>query len=213
MLEANPVERLGQVRQSPEDRRRQDHDRWLAPGQDRLLHQPYLNGGPGGEKNWRGELTFPEETVKQMVKRVYDLGVPLNLHANGDAAIDMFLRAHEFAAAGDLTRDRRVTVIHSQFVRPDQLDKLRAVQGHAVVLHAAHLLLRRSPHRQSRQGAGELHEPDASGDRQGAAPDQPHRLRGGAARSDVHDVVGGQPRLARRPGDRAGPARQPARGA
>jgi predicted amidohydrolase YtcJ len=84
---------------------------------------PYLNGGPGGEKNWRGQLTFPEETIKQMVKRVYELGVPLNLHANGDAAIDTFLKAHEFAAAGALDKDRHVTLIHSQFVRPDQLDQ------------------------------------------------------------------------------------------
>jgi predicted amidohydrolase YtcJ len=91
-------------------------------GKTAFFTTPYLTGGPGGEPNWRGEPSFPPETVKQMVKRVYDLGVPLNVHANGDAAIDMFLRAHEFAAAGALTKDRRVTAIHSQFVRPDQLD-------------------------------------------------------------------------------------------
>jgi predicted amidohydrolase YtcJ len=50
----------------------------------------------------------------------------LNVHANGDAAIDMLLRAHEYAAAGDLSKDRHVTVIHSQFVRVDQLDKYKA---------------------------------------------------------------------------------------
>jgi len=61
-----------------------------------------------------------------MVKKVYDLGLPLNLHANGDAAIDMFLRAHEYAAAGSLDKERRTTVIHSQFVRRDQLDKYLA---------------------------------------------------------------------------------------
>jgi predicted amidohydrolase YtcJ len=92
-------------------------------GKTAFFTTPYRNGGPGGEENWRGELTFPEETVNQLVRRVYDLGVPLNLHANGDAAIDVFLKAHEHAAAGDLTRDRRVTLIHAQFVRPDQLDK------------------------------------------------------------------------------------------
>jgi predicted amidohydrolase YtcJ len=93
-------------------------------GKTAYFTTPYVTGGPGGEQNWRGELTFPEETVKQMVKRVYDLGVPLNLHANGDAAIDVFLKAHEFAAAGDLARDRRVTLIHAQFVRLDQIKKL-----------------------------------------------------------------------------------------
>ena len=35
----------------------------------------------------------------------------------------MFLKAHELAAADDLKKDRHVTVIHSQFVRKDQLDK------------------------------------------------------------------------------------------
>jgi predicted amidohydrolase YtcJ len=93
-------------------------------GKTAFFTTPYLNGGPGGEQNWRGELTFPEETVRKMVRRVYEMGVPLNLHANGDAAIDVFLKAHELAAAADPTKDRHVTLIHAQFIRPDQLDKL-----------------------------------------------------------------------------------------
>jgi len=95
-------------------------------GRTAYFTKPYLTGGPGGEKNWRGEPGFPEDDVKAFVKKVYDLGLPLNIHANGDAAIDELLRAHEFAAAGDLSRQRHVTVIHSQFVRPDQLDKFVA---------------------------------------------------------------------------------------
>jgi predicted amidohydrolase YtcJ len=90
-------------------------------GRTAFFTQPYLTGGPGGQKDWRGEPTFPQDLVNQMVKRVYDMGVPLYLHANGDAAIDAFFKAHEFAAAGDLTRDRRVTVIHAQFTRKDQI--------------------------------------------------------------------------------------------
>jgi predicted amidohydrolase YtcJ len=61
--------------------------------------------------------------VTKAVRAVYDMGVPLNLHANGDGAIDAFLRAHESAAAGDLGKERNITMIHSQFVRKDQLDK------------------------------------------------------------------------------------------
>jgi predicted amidohydrolase YtcJ len=90
-------------------------------GRTAFFTQPYLTGGPGGEQDWRGEPTFPQDLVNQMVKRVYDMGVPLYLHANGDAAIDAFFKAHEFAAAGDLTRDRHVTVIHAQFTRKDQI--------------------------------------------------------------------------------------------
>ena len=91
-------------------------------GKTAFFTRPYLSGGPGGEKNWRGELTAPQEVINKAVKAVYDLGVPLNLHANGDGAIDAFFRAHEASAAGDLGKDRRVTMIHAQFARRDQLD-------------------------------------------------------------------------------------------
>ena len=56
---------------------------------------PYMNGGPAGEKDWLGELNFPQDTVNHIVKKVYDLGVPLNLHENGDGAIDAFFIAHQ----------------------------------------------------------------------------------------------------------------------
>ncbi len=83
---------------------------------------PYLQGGPAGEKDWKGKLTFPQPMVNNMVKKVYDMGVPLNLHANGDGAIDAFFTAHQFAAANELEKNRDITMIHAQFSRPDQLD-------------------------------------------------------------------------------------------
>ena len=92
-------------------------------GKTAFFTTPYLTGGPAGEKNWRGEPGFPEDYVKTFFKKVYGLGLPLNAHANGDGASDLLIRAHEYAAAGDLTKDRHVTVIHSQAVRRDQLDK------------------------------------------------------------------------------------------
>jgi predicted amidohydrolase YtcJ len=49
----------------------------------------------------------------------YENGVQTYTHANGDAAIDMMLAAHDAAGA---PRDRRPVVIHSQFVRPEQLN-------------------------------------------------------------------------------------------
>lgn len=92
-------------------------------GKTAFFSTPYLAGGPGGERDWRGEPTFPAEVLTEMVAKVYALGVPLNYHANGDAAIDMLLAAHETVAKDDPTRDRHVTVIHSQFARRDQLEK------------------------------------------------------------------------------------------
>ncbi|AQW96140.1 metal-dependent hydrolase [Elizabethkingia ursingii] len=92
-------------------------------GKTAAFTTPYLTGGPGGEKDWKGETTFPEPMIHQMIKKVYAMDVPLNLHANGDGAIDVFLRAHEEAAKDDLGKERHVTMIHSQFVRKDQLAK------------------------------------------------------------------------------------------
>ena len=73
-------------------------------GKTAFFTTPYLTGGPGGEKDWRGELTAPQEVINKAVKAVYEIDVPLNLHANGDGAIDAFFKAHEAAAAGDLRR-------------------------------------------------------------------------------------------------------------
>lgn len=92
-------------------------------GRTAYFTTPYLTEGPDGQQNWCGELGFSQDTVNGWFKKVYDLGLPLDIHANGDAAIDVALAAHEFAAAGDLTRDRLTVMVHSQFVRPDQLER------------------------------------------------------------------------------------------
>jgi predicted amidohydrolase YtcJ len=92
-------------------------------GRTAAFTTPYLTGGPGGEKNWKGELFAPQEVINGGLKKVYDLGVPVLFHVNGDAAIDSLIKAHEFAAAGDLTKDRNATAIHAQFTRKDQIAK------------------------------------------------------------------------------------------
>ena len=90
-------------------------------GRTAAFTTPYLTGGPAGEKNWKGELFAPQEVINQGLKKVYGLGVPVTFHVNGDAAIDSLIKAHEFAAADDLTKDRNVTAIHAQFTRKDQI--------------------------------------------------------------------------------------------
>ena len=92
-------------------------------GRTALFTTPYLTGGPSGEENWLGESTFTQEQVNQMLKNVYDKDLQSIFHANGDGAIDMCIKAHEFASGNNPTKERRTTIIHSQFVRLDQLDK------------------------------------------------------------------------------------------
>jgi predicted amidohydrolase YtcJ len=60
-------------------------------------------------------LEFAEEL---QVLRGHQHDAQVLVHCNGDATIDMLLDAHKAGAP----RDRRTTVIHSQFVRRDQLE-------------------------------------------------------------------------------------------
>ena len=92
-------------------------------GRTAAFTTPYLTGGPGGEKSWKGELFVPQDFINQGLKKVYDLGVPVIFHVNGDAAVDALIEAHEFAAADDLTKRRNVTAIHAQFTRKDHIPK------------------------------------------------------------------------------------------
>jgi len=92
-------------------------------GRTAFFTTPYLTGGPGGEKDWKGEPTFPQDVLDGMFKTCYGKGLQVIAHANGDAAIDAVLHAHASAAADSLDKDRRTVIIHSQFVRRDQLQK------------------------------------------------------------------------------------------
>jgi len=87
------------------------------------LATPYPRGGPYGGDGWRGAPLVTRELLAGAVRRCYDDGLQLYVEASGDAAIDMLLAAHESAAAGSPSADRRTTVIHAQRVRRDQLVK------------------------------------------------------------------------------------------
>ena len=88
-------------------------------GRTAYFTQPYLTLGPGGEKNWCGTSIVSPEHLKAVVKLAYECDAQVLVHCNGDAAIDMLLDAHQ--AAGS-PHGHRTTVVHSQFVRRDQLD-------------------------------------------------------------------------------------------
>ena len=95
-------------------------------GRTAFFTQPYRTAGPAGQKNWRGEPTFPQPVLNEMVKKVYVGGATLFVHCNGDAAIDALLEAHRAASGDDPTKPRGTVGVHSQFIRRDQLEKYAA---------------------------------------------------------------------------------------
>ncbi len=80
----------------------------------------YANGSPDGQHPWHGQPVLDEQKFQAMARQVHDRGWQVFVHANGDAAIDMAIRG--FDALGIKAADnQRPIVIHSQFMRPDQL--------------------------------------------------------------------------------------------
>jgi predicted amidohydrolase YtcJ len=90
-------------------------------GKTAYFTTPYLTGGPGGEKNWKGEPTMPQADLDKLVKLAWTWQVPLIIHTNGDGAIDMFMKSYTTARAGDTVKPWNVTTIHTQFIRKDQI--------------------------------------------------------------------------------------------
>ena len=90
-------------------------------GKTAFWTKPLLTGGPNGETEWVGQPIFPKETIEKLYDGITQKNVQVWTHANGDAAIDLVISAAEKAGvkAGD---DRRHIVIHSQCMRPEQLD-------------------------------------------------------------------------------------------
>ncbi|HWB01002.1 MAG TPA: amidohydrolase [Pirellulales bacterium] len=82
--------------------------------------QPLLTVGPVGQKHWRGSRDMTPGEIDAIFELCYRNEVRVFSHANGDAAIDMVIAAHR-KHNGNRT-DRLPIVVHSQFMRPEQLD-------------------------------------------------------------------------------------------
>ena len=90
-------------------------------GRTGFYTKPYLVPGPEGESPWSGQPSATKEQLVSAARAARAGGGQLFSHANGDAAIDLVLAAQQ--EAGITARDDlRNVVVHSQFVRQDQLD-------------------------------------------------------------------------------------------
>jgi predicted amidohydrolase YtcJ len=91
---------------------------------------PYLIPPDGQKPGYKGYPAIPETKVVQaLFDEAYQKGWPVQVHANGDAAVDQVIAAMKPVHAKYGPGDRRHSLIHGQFVRRgDQLDALRELQ-------------------------------------------------------------------------------------
>ncbi len=97
-------------------------------GKTAFFGQPYLTKVPGCDAEvCRGFPVTSQEQFNEAVLKGFKNNIQTYVHCNGDAAIDMYIEAVENAnrVLGTTSTNRRPVVIHSQFVRPDQLDKYK----------------------------------------------------------------------------------------
>lgn len=80
----------------------------------------YALGSPEGKHPWHGQPVTTDAAFQSLARKVHEAGWQIFVHANGDAAIDMAIRGFD-ALRIKAADNRRPVVIHSQFMRPDQL--------------------------------------------------------------------------------------------
>jgi predicted amidohydrolase YtcJ len=94
-------------------------------GKTAFFSEPYLTEVPGcSGDECRGVPTVTQDQFNEAILKGFKNNIQTFVHCNGDATIDMYIRAVKNACQvlGISSPGRRPVVIHSQFVRPDQLD-------------------------------------------------------------------------------------------
>ncbi len=88
---------------------------------DRPYYDPVGDYPPG----YSGYASITMEQVRDAVSWSYENGIQLLTHANGEGAIDMLLTAIDVAQKANEGVETRPVLIHGQFIREDQVDKLK----------------------------------------------------------------------------------------
>jgi len=90
---------------------------------------PYLIPPDGQKMGYKGYPAIPDtKVVAAVIDEAYKKGWPVHVHANGDAAIDQLIEAIRPAHQKYGRGDRRLSLIHGQFLRKDQIPALKELQ-------------------------------------------------------------------------------------
>lgn len=97
-------------------------------GKTAYLSKPYKVPPPGAKKDYRGYSAFPNvKEYDTLVDAAFKNNWQIITHCNGDAAMDMYIRAVRKAADRYGNNNRRSVMIHAQTVREDQLDSMKVL--------------------------------------------------------------------------------------
>jgi len=82
---------------------------------------------PNVSPPYRGNVTESQDDLNAWVERVHRAGIQVNVHANGDVAIDSFLTAIERAQQLYPRQDARPKITHCTLITDDLIRRMRAL--------------------------------------------------------------------------------------
>ena len=97
--------------------------------------EPYYKLKADTKKGARGT----QEDFNKQLTMMLELGFAPAIHSNGDAAMDLALNAIEYARKKTGRTDIRPHLIHCQYVRPDQFDRIKKMGNIAMTFFSAHV--------------------------------------------------------------------------
>lgn len=93
-------------------------------GKTAWFTHPYHRPPANHNQNFAGYGALSDTAALKWFNFAYNNNWQLMVHANGDAAIDQFIHSTEQVQAKVDNTDRRTVLIHGQYLREDQVDKL-----------------------------------------------------------------------------------------
>jgi predicted amidohydrolase YtcJ len=97
-------------------------------GKTAWLTEPYYVPPEGQPADYRGYAAIDGQTANEAVEKAFANGWQILVHANGDAASDLFIAAVRLAKERHPDVDNRPVLIHGQVLREDQVDALDELQ-------------------------------------------------------------------------------------
>lgn len=89
---------------------------------------PFLIPPDGSPADYKGIPSVPDTSiVTAQIAKAYENNWLIKVHANGDAAIDQLLDAVSQVTATKGVKQGQVILVHGQFLRPDQIPRLKAL--------------------------------------------------------------------------------------
>lgn len=95
-------------------------------GKTAWFTQPYFQPPHGMKADYAGFPIFAQDsTLERLVAQAFQKEWQVLAHANGDAAIDQFIRVVRSVSEKYPGKDRRPVLIHGQYLRKDQVPELK----------------------------------------------------------------------------------------